>query len=344
MTNNKILITGGAGFIGFHTAKFLAEQGWNIILLDVINEYYDIRLKYDRLKQLGIERKAVETGKCVQSKVYPTVQFIKSDVADNQSLQGIFQAHKIELIIHLAAQAGVRYSIENPAAYMHSNMTGFFNILETARKNHISKVIYAGSSSVYGNNAKSPFNETECVNQPESFYAATKASNELMAHSYSKIYGINFIGLRFFTVYGPWGRPDMAYYKFARKIDNQETIQIYNKGELFRDFTYIDDVVKSIHLLMQKFLNQKKKPVYSEIFNIGGGQKVRLGRFISILEENMGSEAIKEYVNMQKGDVFETNADASKLAEFIGYKPTVAIEQGLADFVKWYKEYYGDKE
>ncbi len=340
MIKQKVLITGGAGFIGFHTARFLAKQSVKILLLDNINNYYSPDLKIDRLCDLGFDKNELHKQNVTDSKKYSNLQFVKCDISNVDELDLVFAQNDISVIINLAAQAGVRYSIENPAEYLKSNISGFFNILEAARKYEVKKIIYAGSSSVYGNNSVSPFSEKECINQPESFYAATKAANELMAHSYAKIYGINFIGLRFFTVYGAWGRPDMAYYKFTDKILKGEAIQIYNKGQLYRDFTYIDDVVKSIFLLLQKFQKMPQKKFFNEIFNIGGGQKVKLDKFIQVLEEKIGIKAVKNYADMQKGDVYETNADASKLEEYINYKPTVTIEAGLAKFVEWYKKYY----
>lgn len=336
-----LLITGGAGFIGSYLAgEFAAQNIPKIILLDNINDYYTVDLKYKRLENLGFNQNEIGENKAVKSRLHPNLIFIKSDIARFTDLNKIIADYQVDFIIHLAAQAGVRYSIEQPEAYTRSNTLGFFNMVEVARQNGIRKIVYASSSSVYGNSARVPFSESTPVNAPESYYAATKIGNELTAHSYAKVYGMQFIGLRFFTVYGALGRPDMAYYAFTKSILEQKTIRIFNRGELWRDFTYIDDIVKSIRLTADKFDAQETENYFSEIFNIGGGQMVKLSRFVEILEELIGKKAVKEYVDMQKGDVFKTCADASKLENYIKFKPQVNIKEGLEKFVKWFMQFH----
>ncbi len=332
----KILITGAAGFVGFHLSKLLLEKGYKVSGIDNINDYYDVELKNDRLKQL---------------KDYPNFKFTKMDLVDKNEINNLFVKLKPQVVINLAAQAGVRYSIENPNAYVDSNLVGFVNILEACRKHPIKHLLYASSSSVYGGNSKVPFSENDMVDNPVSLYAASKKANELMAHTYSHLYGIPTTGLRFFTVYGPWGRPDMAYFSFTKKIIAGETINVFNHGQMERDFTYIDDIVESIYRLIdavpksgekQENLTFEKAPC--EVYNIGNNNPEKLGEFINILEEKIGKVADKNYMDMQDGDVVRTYADVSKLNKTIGYKPTTTLEKGLGKFVAWYKEYYKVEE
>ncbi len=332
----KILITGAAGFIGYHLTQLLASNNFNIIGIDNLNSYYNVNLKKDRLKQL---------------EKFNNFKFLKIDLIDKNSLFDLFKKEKFEYVIHLAAQAGVRYSIENPYAYIDSNIYGFINVLEACRNFPIKHLIYASSSSVYGANVKQPFAENDNVDHPVSLYAATKKSNELMAHTYSDLYKIPTTGLRFFTVYGPWGRPDMAYFSFTKNILEGKEIKVFNNGDLERDFTYIDDIVFAIEKLIDKIPSEtpewdrvEAEPSTSfapyRIFNIGNNKPVKLMEFISTLEKLLGKEANKKFLPMQPGDVYSTYADISKLNKLIGYKPTTSIEEGLAKFVKWYKKYF----
>jgi UDP-glucuronate 4-epimerase len=332
----KILITGAAGFVGYHLTNLLCKNENEIIGIDNLNDYYDVNLKKDRLQQL---------------EKFENFKFVKLDLVNRNSLFDLFKKENFEYIIHLAAQAGVRYSIENPYAYIDSNISGFINILEACRNHPVKHLIYASSSSVYGANVKQPFSENDNVDHPVSLYAATKKSNELMAHTYSELYKIPTTGLRFFTVYGPWGRPDMAYFSFTKDILEGKEIKVFNNGDLERDFTYIDDIVNAIEKLIYKIPfakpewdRVKAEPSTSfapyKIFNIGNNQPVKLIDFISTLENLLGKKANKKFLPMQPGDVYSTFADISKLNELIGYKPTTTIQQGLSKFVKWFEEYY----
>ena len=336
---NTVLITGGAGFIGFHLTKLLVKKKLNIISIDNLNNYYDVSLKHNRLKQLGISKNNINTGDTIKSKIYNNLTFIHADIVHKKSIEFIINNYKIDFIINLAAQAGVRYSIENPEAYIQTNIIGFFNVIEAAHQYGIKKIIYASSSSVYGNESESPFSESQNVNAPESVYAATKICNELLSHSYAKIYGISFIGLRFFTVYGPWGRPDMAYFKFTDAITKNNTINVYNNGDLFRDFTYIDDIGKSIDIIFDKFNLEEIKLPYSEVFNIGGGPKNTLSllELIKVLEKISKRKVKIKFGKWRK--FVETNADTNKLFSYINFKPEVSIQQGLQYFIDWYKVY-----
>jgi UDP-glucuronate 4-epimerase len=333
-----ILITGTAGFIGFHLTKHLLEQGHHVVGLDNMNPYYDIRLKEDRLSQLS----------------HPHFQFQPCDLADQDAVMGLFSNCKPKIIIHLAAQAGVRYSIENPSAYMDSNMIGFFNILEAARHHNINHLIYASSSSVYGASTDYPFSEKQAVNHPVSFYAATKKANEAMAHSYAHLYGLPCTGLRFFTVYGPWGRPDMALWRFTDRIMKGEPIQVFGEGKMSRDFTYIDDIIDGIIRLIplppqpnpnwdSKAQDQATSMAPWRILNIGNNQPTELEHFISVLEENIGIKAVKEYLPMQDGDVRSTAADITAIQELTGFQPRTKIEDGIPAFVEWYRRWHGNK-
>lgn len=318
----KYLVTGAAGFIGFHLCKKLCEEGSEVIGIDNLNNYYDVSLKEARLSQL---------------RKLNNFTFEKIDMSQDKVLAGFFSKQKFESVIHLAAQPGVRYSITNPEVSIKNNINAFFNLLECL-KNHPSRLIFASSSSVYGNSEKTPSSVEDNVDRPVSLYAATKKSNELMAYTYHHLYKIPVTGLRFFTVYGPFGRPDMAYFKFTKNIMEDKPIDVYNNGDMERDFTYIDDVTKSISLLLKKDNDGGYK-----LFNIGGEHPVNLLYFIEILEKNLGKKAVKVFKEMQPGDVKITSADSSELAKFIDYKPDTRIEKGLAEFVSWFKEYYNCK-
>ena len=320
-----ILVTGGAGFIGYHLSKQLLEYDCTVIGYDNLNDYYEVQLKYDRLKDL--EGREGYT-------------FIKGDLADKEALGKLFQEYSFDIVVNLGAQAGVRYSIDNPDAYMSSNMVGFYNILECCRHYPVEHLVYASSSSVYGANKKVPFSVEDKVDYPVSLYAATKKSNELMAHCYSKLYGIPATGLRFFTVYGPFGRPDIAYFKFAKKIMNGETIQIYNNGDMMRDFTYIDDIVKGIANILPNPPEEIETGAKYKVYDIGNNKPEKLMDYIQTLEKHLGREAKKEFLPMQPGDVYQTYADVSDLMHDFNFKPSTSIDEGLGKFVTWFKEYY----
>ncbi|QNJ07680.1 NAD dependent epimerase/dehydratase [Synechococcus sp. Minos11] len=330
-----IIVTGAAGFIGASVSIKLVKQGYNVVGIDNMNQYYDVSLKKARLKSLNGQN----------------WKFFNQDICDSEGLSKIFATTNPHKIIHLAAQAGVRYSIDNPEEYLKSNLVGFGNILEVARKWKIEHLVYASSSSVYGGNTNTPFTETQGVNHPVSLYAATKKSNELMAHSYSHLYGLPCTGLRFFTVYGPWGRPDMAPMLFAKAILNREPIRVFNNGKMKRDFTYIDDVVEGIARVVKKPAKsnvdfKRSDPdastswAPSMIFNIGNSKPVELLRFIDILEQELGIPAVKHFEPMQAGDVEETSADTDALFRWVDYQPTTTIENGIRKFSEWYKKYY----
>jgi UDP-glucuronate 4-epimerase len=331
----KILVTGSAGFIGFHLVNKLISEGYEVVGLDSINDYYDPKLKYDRLEDSGISKELICYGKYIKSFKYEKYKFIKLDIEDDVNLNNVFYDNNFDYVCHLAAQAGVRYSIDNPRIYIQSNIVGFFNILECCRNFRIKHLMYASSSSVYGNNSNIPFKETDNVDNPISLYAATKKSNELMAHTYSHLYYIPTTGLRFFTVYGPWGRPDMAYFSFAEKIMSNEIIKVYNHGNLSRDFTYIDDIINGIFLIISK---EKSKESLYDIYNLGNSGPINLLEFIRTLEKALGLVAIKEFVQMQLGDVSTTYADVSKLSE-LGYQPKVSLGEGIDKFVEWFENY-----
>ena len=336
----KLLITGAAGFIGSKLAQQLAEKGHEIVGLDNLNSYYDVNLKYGRLQSLtGIQQSDIKTGQLVSSRMYPNYRFIQLDIENNDSLQQLFKTEKFEHVYHLAAQAGVRYSIENPYVYANTNVLGFLNILEACRQNKIRHLVYASSSSIYGLNAKVPFSESDCTDYPVSLYAATKKANELMAHSYSHLYGIHTIGLRFFTVYGPWGRPDMAPFLFLDAILNDREIKIFNNGQMLRDFTYIDDIVKSMTIVINSLQKRDCSDKLHEIYNIGNSFPVKLMDFIDLLEKTSGKMAKKLFLPMQAGDVYQTYADTQKLEKEFGYKPQTNITQGVEMFVNWYKSF-----
>ena len=331
----KILVTGTAGFIGYHLAKKLLELGHEVIGYDNINDYYDVNLKYARLQELGISRDNLKDNQLLYSTTYPKHKFIKANLEDTETLNNLFETEKFDAVCNLAAQAGVRYSIENPHAYISSNVVGFMNILEACRNYDVKNLSYASSSSVYGLNKSQPFKTTDKTDTPISLYAATKKSNELMAHTYSHLYGIQTTGLRFFTVYGPWGRPDMAPMLFADAITNDRPIKVFNNGEMSRDFTYIDDIIAGIVKVISN-------PSYSNIYNIGNNAPLSLMTFIETIEDALGKKAEKNFMPMQDGDVVSTYADVSGLINDFGYKPDTSLEDGIGKFVKWYKEFYGE--
>ncbi|MBS1495150.1 MAG: GDP-mannose 4,6-dehydratase [Bacteroidetes bacterium] len=333
-TPKKILITGTAGFIGFHLVKLLSEQDVTITGLDNINGYYDTQLKIDRLSETGIDIN--DSSETIQSTKYKNYRFLKLDVTDTEKISKLFKEEKFDTVVHLAAQAGVRYSITNPEIYVHSNIIGFLNILECCKNNDVRHLIYASSSSVYGNNEKVPFSETDSVDFPVSMYAATKKSNELMAHTYNHVHKLPSTGLRFFTVYGPWGRPDMAPYLFTKSIMDEIPIKVFNNGDLYRDFTYIDDIVCGIQKVVLAGPNSQGYAVY----NIGNNKPVHLLEFINVIEKFTGKTAVKKWLPMQPGDVYKTYADISALSEAVGYKPEIDIDEGIEKYVKWFKEYY----
>lgn len=332
----KILVTGAAGFIGYHLCEKLLSMGHTIVGLDNINDYYDVSLKFDRLRQLGIND--VKEGVLSTGTVHnDSFKFIKINLEDREGLASLFKQEQFDSVCNLAAQAGVRYSLEKPFTYIESNITGFMNILEACRNFNVKKLVYASSSSVYGLNEKIPFDVQDNVDHPISLYAATKKSNELMAHTYSHLFGIKTIGLRFFTVYGPWGRPDMAMYLFTDAIFNDKPIKIFNEGNLSRDFTYIDDIVEGVTATLLQ--ETEGAPLY-ELYNIGNSRPVKLLDFISEIEKVTGITAKKEYLPMQPGDVEKTWADVSGLEKSFGYKPSTSISTGVQNFIKWYREYY----
>ena len=337
--NKTILVTGAAGFIGFHLCNKLLND-YQIVGLDNLNNYYDQELKKARLREIKKNHNALENW-----------HFFKEELCNLEKVENIFTEFKPEIVIHLAAQAGVRYSIENPLSYINSNLVGFSHILECCRKNLVKNLIYASSSAVYGGNTKIPFSEKDNVDHPLSLYAATKKSNELMAHSYSHLYKLSCTGLRFFTVYGPWGRPDMAPMIFAKSIYRKEPIKVFNNGDMARDFTYIDDVIEIINKVINKpatpdenFNNNLPNPSTSwsphRIFNVGNGTKIELTTFINVLEEEIGIKAIKSYFPIQEGDVKETFASSNKIMDWVKYKPNTELKIGIKKFVSWYKNYY----
>lgn len=322
---NKIyLITGAAGFIGFHLSQELLEQGAKIIGFDNINDYYDISLKKARLEILD---------------KYKNFFFIKGDLADKKDVFGVFENDCPDIVVNLAAQAGVRYSIDNPDAYMQSNVIGFFNILEACRNYPVEHLVFASSSSVYGGNEKVPFSVKDKTEHPVSLYAATKKSNELMAYAYSRLYQIPLTGLRFFTVYGPMGRPDMAYFKFAEKIMSEKPIQIYNEGDMYRDFTYISDVVKGMVNILCNPPEEDEQGINYKIYNIGNSKPEKLMYFLEVLENCLGKKALKEFLPMQPGDVYQTYADVDDLIRDFRFKPETSIEEGLKRFAEWFLQY-----
>jgi UDP-glucuronate 4-epimerase len=372
----KILITGTAGFIGFHLAKKLLETGDTVIGIDNINDYYDINLKYSRLAETGISREEIsrierhpelDSGSVesllVQSTKYPNYRFAKMDITNREQLNQLFAQEKFDKVCNLAAQAGVRYSLENPHAYINANIIGFINILEACRHNNIKHLAYASSSSVYGNNTKMPLSTSDNVDHPISLYAATKKSNELMAHTYSHLFGIPTTGLRFFTVYGPWGRPDMALFLFTKAILDGEPIKVFNNGNMVRDFTYVDDIVEGVTRVIDSpprsaghfpsprggvdsstieeedgVVRQTAAPY--AIYNIGNSSPVQLMDYIAAIEHHLGKVASKQFLPMQPGDVPKTEADVTDLVKNLGYKPDTTVQKGIGEFIEWYKSYF----
>lgn len=337
----KILVTGAAGFIGSKLMYQLAKKGDTVVGVDEINDYYDVRLKFARLKECGIAvpDNSYIYNERVQSAVFNNCSFIKMSIDDKDSIDKLFEKEKFDKVMNLAAQAGVRYSITNPYSYLNSNIVGFLNILEACRNYGVKHLIFASSSSVYGLNSKTPYSEDDKVDSPVSLYAASKKSNELMAHAYSKLYGFAVTGLRYFTVYGPWGRPDMAPMLFAKAISRNEPIKIFNNGNLSRDFTYIDDIVEGTIRVINNTpkAEECKNGVAYKIYNIGCSEPIKLMDFIREMEQALGKEAIKEYLPMQQGDVFQTYADTTKLENETGYKPKVSLHEGITKFIEWYK-------
>lgn len=347
----KILVTGASGFIGYHLTKALLGRGDQVIGYDNISDYYDVNLKYGRLQTLGINSSELIDHKIIKSASKTHFSFVKADLTHNDFLQKLCKEEQFDIIVNLAAQAGVRYSVENPQVYIDSNIQGFLNIIEACRHNNVKHLVYASSSSVYGSNTKMPFSVHDNVDHPLSLYAATKKSNELMAHTYSHLFKIPTTGIRFFTVYGPWGRPDMALFLFADAISKGKAIKVFNHGNMERDFTYVDDIVKGVI----KIIDQPAKPIANwdsykadqgtssapyRIYNIGSNNPVKLMDYIEALETALGKKAEKQYMPMQPGDVHKTYADVVDLVKDFDYKPETQLKEGIEEFVKWYKDYY----
>lgn len=348
----KILITGTAGFIGFHLARKLINRGDTVIGLDCINDYYDVNLKYDRLAVNGIEKEEIDYGKMVQSAKHPNYSFIQLKLEDREAVQQLFKDQQFDAVCNLAAQAGVRYSLVNPYAYIESNIIGFVNLLEASRHNDVKHLAYASSSSVYGLNETMPFSTKHNVDHPVSLYAASKKSNELMAHTYSHLFGLPTTGLRFFTVYGPWGRPDMALFLFTKAMLENKPINVFNYGKMKRDFTYIDDIVEGVIRVIDhppsgnpEWSGKNPEPGTSKapfkVYNIGNQNPVQLMDFIEAIEKRLGMTAEKNMMPIQPGDVPATYADVSDLVADLGYKPNTSVQEGINQFVDWYLAYYG---
>ncbi|AXJ00421.1 UDP-glucuronate 4-epimerase [Cyclonatronum proteinivorum] len=347
----KVMITGTAGFIGFHLVKLLIQDGHEVVGIDSINDYYDINLKYDRLKETGIDKEAIQEGTAVQSTTLSGYRFVKLGLEDKEGILELFKKERFDVVVNLAAQAGVRYSLINPHTYIDANITGFLNILEGCRHYPVKHLIYASSSSVYGANTKMPFSVNHNVDHPVSLYATSKKANELMAHTYANLFNIPSTGLRFFTVYGPWGRPDMALFLFTKAITENKPIDVFNHGEMMRDFTYIDDIVESIRRLVPKppvastsWSGDNPDPATSfapyQIFNIGNSNPVKLMDFVKEIEKNLGREAEKNMMDIQPGDVPKTWADVEALFDYTDYRPKYTIKEGIKNFIEWYKDYY----
>lgn len=347
----KILVTGTAGFIGYHLSKKLIERGDTVIGVDQINDYYDIELKYSRLKDLGIEKDNIIEGNKITSSLYVNHSFYKGNLEDKDFIDAVIKNEKPDAVCNLAAQAGVRYSLKNPQAYIDSNIVGFINILEACRHNGVENLSYASSSSVYGLNKSLPFSTKDNVDHPVSLYAASKKSNELMAHTYSHLFGIRTTGLRFFTVYGPFGRPDMALFLFAKAALENGTIDVFNHGEMVRDFTYVDDIVQGVISVIDNPAKSSKDfdttptPNTSSapyrLYNIGNNYPVKLMDFITAIEKKIGKTVKKNFMEIQPGDVPQTYADVTDLERDFNYKPNTSIDFGISKFIDWYKEYYG---
>ncbi len=348
----KILVTGSAGFIGFHLVNSLLQRGDEVIGVDNLNDYYDVNLKYARLAQVGIYQETITYRKEIQSSLSKNYTFAKLDITDSEGLNFLFEKHKFDAVCNLAAQAGVRYSLVNPGTYIETNIKGFLNILECCRHFNVKNLVYASSSSVYGLNKKMPFDVKDNVDHPVSLYAASKKSNELMAHAYSHLFNIATTGLRFFTVYGPWGRPDMAGFLFAKAISEGKPIQVFNNGNMKRDFTYIDDIIEGVITVIDN-PNYKGTDTWSglvpdpsrskapyRVFNIGRGNSIDLMSFITEIENNLGTTAIKTYLPLQDGDVECTWSDVKNLKREFDYEPKVSVKEGVKKFTDWYKTYY----
>lgn len=345
----KVLVTGTAGFIGYHLALRLLERGDTVVGLDNINDYYDVKLKYDRLMDMGIDHRAAQWHCQVTSTKYPAYDFIRMNLEDRDALMELFEREKFHRVCHLAAQAGVRYSLENPYAYIESNINGFINILEACRHNRVEHLAYASSSSVYGNNTRMPLSTAHNVDHPISLYAATKKSNELMAHTYSHLFGLPSTGLRFFTVYGPWGRPDMALFLFTKAILENKPIDVYNHGRMVRDFTYVDDIVEGVVRVMDNIPEKQAMDTGDpsgsntapyKVYNIGNSSPVKLMDYIGAIEKHLGKTAQKNYMPLQPGDVPHTEADTKDLQVNLNYKPSTPVAEGVRRFLKWYRAYY----
>lgn len=351
----KILVTGAAGFIGFHLVSRLLKEEHEVTGLDNINDYYDVALKYARLAQHGINRQQLGYNTTVHSSLHNTYRFIQLDIADQANMLALFTNAAFDVVINLAAQAGVRYSLVNPYAYTHSNIDGFLNILEGARATQVKHLVYASTSSVYGLNTHMPLSVHDATEHPMSLYAATKKANEMMAHSYSHLFGVPTTGIRFFTVYGPWGRPDMALFLFTKAILHNKPIQVFNNGDMIRDFTYVEDIVAGINSVMLRPPAANTnwdagKPDSStssapyKIVNIGNAKPVKLIDYINALETALGKTAVKQMMPMQPGDVPATHADVAELVNEYGYQPQVGVEEGVRRFVQWYKEYFSEQK
>lgn len=351
--NKKFLVTGSAGFIGFHTVSRLLSKGYEVVGLDNINDYYDVNLKYARLAHHGIKQDKITAGVPVQSESYAGYRFIQCALEDRERLTGLFEEEQFTHVCNLAAQAGVRYSLKNPYAYTDSNVTGFINILEGCRHHGVQNLVFASTSSVYGLNTRMPLSESHSTEHPMTLYAATKKANEMMAHSYSHLFGLPVTGLRFFTVYGPWGRPDMALALFTKAIIEGKPIEVFNYGNMVRDFTYIDDIVDGVVRCLEQPATANGQwsdtevpdPATSSapyrIFNIGNSQPVKLVEFIDEIERNLGIKAIRDLKPIQPGDVAATNADTTAISNERGYRPTTPVSVGIKNYITWYREYYG---
>lgn len=331
----KILVTGSAGFIGFHLTRRLLMDGAEVVGLDNLNDYYSVALKEARLAELGVRNVPTEKTALVKSGRFPNFEFVRMDLQDREALPKLFGQYEFDCVVNLAAQGGVRFSTENPFAFIDSNLVGFANLLECCRHHHIQHFVYASSSSVYGGNTKTPFSEEDPVDAPVSLYAATKKADELMATAYSKLYDMACTGLRFFTVYGPWGRPDMAPMLFADAILNGKEIKVFNLGDLYRDFTYVDDVVEGVCRVMQTLPEPQEDGRRHKVYNIGCSHPVKLMDFIDVMERAFGREAKKVFLPMQPGDVYQTYADTSALERDFGYKPRIGVEEGIRRFAEW---------
>ncbi|TAI48585.1 NAD-dependent epimerase [Flagellimonas allohymeniacidonis] len=337
----KVLVTGAAGFIGYHVCQNLIKNGHQVVGLDNINDYYDVNLKYNRLEDLGISKKdASGFDSITTSTENANFKFVRMNLENREAMPKLFESERFNVVCNLAAQAGVRYSLENPEAYIDSNIVGFLNILECCRNFKIEHLVYASSSSVYGTNKEIPFTTDQQVDNPISLYAASKKSNELMAHTYSHLYGFPTTGLRFFTVYGPWGRPDMALFLFTKAITQGNPIKVFNKGNMQRDFTYVDDIVEGVVRIIEKPINGNMDRDLYKVYNIGNSNSVKLGDFIKAIEQNLEVEAEKTLMPMQPGDVEKTWADVADLERDYGYRPNTPINEGVRKFINWYKNYY----